>query len=133
MLITKKLKNYILEKEKFYNDFLYKNPKIIEKAKEKMLKSLKKFYLEDKKEFINFFWKSFYDLENIFFDKLFPEEFISKSEFELFIQKKEKKEENYYLVYNNFYSENDLQSFKYIIYVDKNWNLLDKDKFIKGF
>lgn len=108
MLITKKLKNYILEKEKFYNDFLYKNPKIIEKAKEKMLKSLKKFYLEDKKEFINFFWKSFYDLENIFFDKLFPEEFISKSEFELFIQKKEKKEENYYLVYNNFYSENDL-------------------------
>lgn len=61
MKVAKKLKDYIYKKTKYYNDFLEKNKDLDEKIKNRMLKKLEKFYLEDKKVFLEIFWKSFYD------------------------------------------------------------------------
>lgn len=125
MKINKNLKNYILNQEKEYNDFLEKNKILIENCKKRIEIFLEKFYKEDKNLFLEIFWEDFSKIKDLLWIKDENPYLKNNELFNLNIKKFEDKKEIYFL-YNSF----SFPFLKYKIYIDENWNFLDKDEFI---
>lgn len=125
MKINKNFKNYILNQEKKYNDFLEKNKILIENCQKRIEIFLEIFYKEDKKLFLELFWENFPKVKSLLWIKDKNPYLKDNEIFNLYIKKFKDKKEIYFL-YNSF----TFPFFRYKIYIDKNWNFLDKDEFI---
>lgn len=125
MKISRKFKNYILHEDKKYNNFLEKNKILIKKCEKRIELFLEKFYKEDQELFLEIFWKNFLEIKSLLWLKD-KDPYLKNNElFSLYIRKENDKKEIYFL-YNSF----EILFLKYKIYIDENWNFLDKDEFI---
>lgn len=125
MKISRKFKNYILHEDKKYNNFLEKNKILIKKCEKRIELFLEKFYEEDQELFLEIFWKNFLEIKSLLWLKD-KDPYLKNNElFSLYIRKENDKKEIYFL-YNSF----EILFLKYKIYIDENWNFLDKDEFI---
>lgn len=125
MKISRKFKNYILHEDKKYNNFLEKNKILIKKCEKRIELFLEKFYKEDQELFLEIFWKNFLEIKSLLWLKD-KDPYLKNNElFNLYIRKENDKKEIYFL-YNSF----EILFLKYKIYIDENWNFLDKDEFI---